>query len=205
MNPIGRLARELREAGPGPTANKVLRRLKRTVYRYEYLRLVRASDLTPAPEPLPHNLRVEMVDFDALEEGRYFKAIETPAEVRARFARGYKCIAVYVGDELAHVSWLTVGHLPIDPGIPDLVGDGIGGAFDVFTRRDLRGNRCLSHALGHMKVAARELGLTRLLAVIHPDNAPSLHVFGKMGFEVIGDVEYRRVLFSESFDHPDAI
>lgn len=162
-------------------------------------------DLPGTPEPLPDGVRVTTVDFPALVEGEYFKALQEPDVVKARYEKGHKCIAVYVHDQLAHVVWLTVGHLPIDTGVPDLVLDGIGGAFDGFTRPDLRGHRALNHAVAYMRVIASEIGLTRVLGVIQPDNAASLHIFNKLGFDVIGDVVYRRTLGFETFTYPDDI
>lgn len=177
------------------------RTVRSSVYRTYDAVAYLADDLNMPPDP-PSGIEVRLVAFHDLIEGGHFKALAYPELIRARFSDGHRCVGVYCEGTLAHVSWLTVGRLPIDPGIPDIVADGLGGAVDAYTIPEFRGRRCATYALQERCTEAYRLGLSRVLGAIHPGNRVNRHVFEKLGFRSVGEIHYRRILWTERFDHP---
>jgi len=190
-----------REGGATQVLARAASRAGRIVYRSYIVDLYR-TEVHDVPDGVAAPLDVGRLTFDDLVEARYFKVVAYPEVIRARFAAGHHCIGARIDGELAHVAWLAVGTLPIDRGIPDIVATGVGGVYDVFTLDAFRGRGCMTHSIRRMLRDARGLGLTRLVAAIHPGNLPSISVFRKHGFERIGRLTYRRLLGRTQFDYP---
>jgi GNAT superfamily N-acetyltransferase len=177
------------------------RTVRSSVYRTFDAVAYLADDLNMPPNT-PAGITVGHLTYDDLIQGRHFKTLAYPELIRTRFDEGHLCIGVYCDGSLAHVAWLSLGRVPIDTGIPEIVAEGLGGVFDGFTLPEFRGRGCLTFAVQEMCTEGFRLGLTRVLAVIHADNGASRHVHEKLGFRYIGEIRYRRILWTEHFDHP---
>jgi GNAT superfamily N-acetyltransferase len=195
------LAWNYREGGASQVIGRAAGRASQLVYRSFAIDLYQSTRLD-FPEDLPENMTIHEATQDDLLQGGHFKAVGFPDVTRRRFEEGFRCVAVYVDGKLAHASWLTIGRLPIDRGIPDIVGDGLGGAYDCFTFPNFRGRGCLTHAIRHLCNRAGEEGLTRVAAAIHPGNRASIAGFERLGFRRIGEYRYVSILGRAQTTHP---
>jgi hypothetical protein len=181
---------------------KVAGRLRRIVsYRYEALLYVRHGLDVAAPDP-GSGVDVRELHLEELMSTGYFKAIAYPERMQARFDRGHRCFGVFVDGAIGNVSWVSQDHCPIDYGLPDIAVPGGIGIYDCFTMPECRGRGAFTSVIAVMCSVAHRGAYDRALALIVEGNAASRHVFGKMGFEAVGRVEYRRGLLGEHLDHP---
>jgi GNAT superfamily N-acetyltransferase len=190
-----------REGGASQVISRAVGRAGQLVYRSFAIDLYQSTRLD-FREDLPENMTIREATQEDLVQGGHFKAVGFPEVTRRRFDEGFRCIAVYVDGNLAHASWLTIGRLPIDRGIQDLVADGIGGAYDCLTFPAYRGRGCLTHAIRSLCNRAGAEGLTRVIAAIHPGNRASIAGFERLGFRRIGQYKYVRVFGRTQTTHP---
>lgn len=156
---------------------------------------VLSSPVSPnePPEP-PVPLSVRKVEVAELVSLGFEKAVHYGARLRERERRGQLCVGVFVEGALAHVAWLDPFRLPVDEGLPDLEVDGAAGIYDMFTLEAFRRRGCQTVALRFLVREAARHGCRCALATVHPKNVASLSVFGKCGFEDVGEVVHHRVL-----------
>lgn len=190
-----------REGGVRQVVARAAGRASQLVYRAYSIDLYRCTELVQGGD-LPAGTSVREIDFRELVQGAHFKALAYPDAIRHRFDAGERCFAVYIDDRFAHASWLTLGYLPIDRGIPDVVDDAMAGVYDCYTHPSFRGRGCLKHALRSICEQASAAGLTRAVAAIDPGNRASIAGFEKVGFSRIGPLRYAKVLGRVRYEHP---
>lgn len=133
----------------------------------------------------------------------YFKVVDSPDEMERRFRRGETCLGLYFDDNLAHVSWMSPGYLSIDRGIERVPIAGAVGIYDMFTLPEFRGRGAQTAALSGLANRAYQAGYRVAVAGIYEKNGASRHVFEKVGFEEVGTLAYRRILWREQTRLPE--
>jgi len=190
------------EGGVTQLGRKTLGRAARVFYNAIDFLVYRLDDLDVEPIVLADGELVELT-MEGLRAAGYFKAVEAPAEMERRFRQGETCVGVFFGGELGHVSWMVPGFLPIDRGIDRVPMDGAVGIYDMFTLGNFRGRGAQTVALTELSRMAYRQGYRSAVAGIYEGNAPSRHVFKKVGFRNVGTLRYRRTLWVERVQVPD--
>ncbi len=190
------------EGGATQLARKTLGRAARVFHNSIDFLVYRLDDLDVEPVALAEGHLVELTMEELLAAG-YFKAVEAPDEMERRFRQGETCLGLFFGDELGHVSWMVPGFLPIDRGISPVPVKGAVGIYDMFTLGEFRGRGAQTAALAELSRVAYRKGYRTAVAGIYENNAPSRHVFEKVGFRNIGTLRYRRTLWVERVRVPE--
>ncbi len=126
-----------------------------------------------------------------------FTGMKNPSDLlwyESLLAKGRSCIAARLDDELAAYGWFTSQvepavertYVPLAPGDVFI--------FDLFTRPEFRRRGIQSAVLGRILALGREKGYTRALSLVRVNNAPSLNLHTKLGFQTICRLSQTRVL-----------
>jgi hypothetical protein len=156
------------------------------------------------PDPgRPAGVEIAPLTADDAEEYAAFRPQLTPDEVRARLARGDRCLVARAGGRLVHVRWTATESLWIDylrcrvrlgPG--DVVG------YEAYTDPAFR-RRGISAAVGAEKRRRlRDEGFRRNLSFVLPENIAAVHGLerrGSLRIGVIGVVRLGR--WARAFAH----
>jgi GNAT superfamily N-acetyltransferase len=116
-------------------------------------------------------------------------------EVKRRYDFGDRCFGLFSDGRLAHVTWLHFGSCYIR-GLSLLLqlDDRDGYLYGAFTGPAHRGRGLFHRALAEIASQSRSQGMNRLLGVVEEGNEASLHVFRKLGYELVGTIDYFALL-----------
>jgi hypothetical protein len=167
-----------------------------TILPYRHLRfvLIARSLLTPLPN-LPAKIALDMHPFTPADLD-FVRRTNLPSEANLcaqRLRREHRGLVACVNGQAAGYAWgctdtyLEKIDLKFEPG--DVL------CTDAFTAPVFRGQgiqTTLSLARLHL---FQELGYQRAIAYIEVNNKPSLAVWHKVGGEVIGHIDFKRVAF----------
>lgn len=168
---------------------KVVRRLGRRP-RFEY-RLVMCRDLDgtlptfSARDPL----EVEELRADVGHVEEVLAAIPTAYrnDVAQRVAAGDLCWVARCAGEVVYEAWVGIGSTysyTLDRRLPLERADAT--VYGAYTVPAARGGGIHSAVMAQVLAALRDRGLTRIIALLEPDNRAALRMPEKLGFRTVG-------------------
>jgi GNAT superfamily N-acetyltransferase len=136
-------------------------------------------------------LRHSRLEFDALRELNYFKAMIFPEGIRARLDSGACCNGFFLNDELANIGWSTRGYLEIEPGL-SIQEEGCAGIFDCYTLPQHRSKGIYTDTLILLVREMRAQGAKLALIGVDLDNIGSIKGIERAGFEPLYQLTRQR-------------
>jgi GNAT superfamily N-acetyltransferase len=184
---------DLRSAGWRSTAAKVGKKCKRLIYSSESLDLLETQTRTGNPVP-ESETRLQSLSFGDLLQWQVENATRVPDVLESRYRDGDSCWGVFHAGQLVHIAWTSAARLPIDRGAAIVTDYCTLGIYDMYTWPQHRGHGFQTYALRSLCIKAEQQGFARALAVVHPQNRPSLTAFARAGFTAVGKVHRRTIL-----------
>ena len=132
--------------------------------------------------PPPAELIRRPLDFAALREYQYFKALLLPELIHGRLQSGAVCHGFFQDSQLVNIAWTTMGYLELEAGAV-ITETGVAGIFDCYTIPAFRSRGFYTKSLVNLAHIFREEETTAVLIAVEPDNPASIKGIERAGFE----------------------
>ncbi len=189
------LAYNYQDGGARQLLSKIAQRIGRRLWSETawFVYALRQTQQRTPTLPLEHR----QLTLEQLQELKYPRALAFPDIFAERLQRGAKCHGFFIGGELAHVAWTTVGYLEIESGLTIVEPDCVG-ITDCFTLPEHRSKGVYVSVLRQLIADITATGRSFALIGVEVDNEPSIRGIEQVGFQPLYELRRRYRLGRQS-------
>jgi len=146
-----------------------------------------ALDTLPERHPCDENVRLEMLSEDKIADYLTLRPDADPKEIRSRLRRGFLCRLGRYAGEVVYAAWFApnrcrVAYLGVEVG----VASGVLYGHEVYVKPAFRRRGVASQMIWQGGRLFREMGYSRIVAVVVPENTAALRLHSKNGYRLAG-------------------